>query len=301
MIELLRDAGFQRADRIGTEGKPGVFATLDAGAPRTFGLYFMYDVKQVDPAEWSSPPWEARLVDKPGFGRAIVGRGAVNQKGPEGAFLAALHAIRGAGRKLPVNLVLVAEGEEEIGSPHFPQVVRRPEVMQALAKCAGITMPSAAQEPDGEVTINLGAKGIIECELVASGEKWGRGPAKDIHSSLRAAVDSPSFHLVKALDALVTSDGVDPAIDGWFERVRALSPAEQKMIDAASQRLSEDTKPNTVSTAQNSHIERLKALIVSRMAPRPAPSSPRPRGSSAWPTSTRSSASTACPGSPSTA
>ena len=242
MIELLRDAGFQRADRIGTEGKPGVFATLDAGAPRTFGLYFMYDVKQVDPAEWSSPPWEARLVDKPGFGRAIVGRGAVNQKGPEGAFLAALHAIRGAGRKLPVNLVLVAEGEEEIGSPHFPQVVRRPEVMQALAKCAGITMPSAAQEPDGEVTINLGAKGIIECELVASGEKWGRGPAKDIHSSLRAAVDSPSFHLVKALDALVTSDGVDPAIDGWFERVRALSPAEQKMIDAASQRLSEDTK-----------------------------------------------------------
>ncbi|TMA13441.1 MAG: M20/M25/M40 family metallo-hydrolase, partial [Deltaproteobacteria bacterium] len=242
MIELLRDAGFQRADRIGTEGKPGVFATLDAGAPRTFGLYFMYDVKQVDPAEWSSPPWEARLVDKPGFGKAIVGRGAVNQKGPEGAFLAALHAIRGAGRKLPVNLVLVAEGEEEIGSPHFPQVVRRPEVMQALAKCAGITMPSAAQEPDGEVTINLGAKGIIECELVASGEKWGRGPAKDIHSSLRAAVDSPSFHLVKALDALVTSDGVDPAIDGWFERVRALSPAEQKMIDAASQRLSEDTK-----------------------------------------------------------
>ena len=241
MIELLRDAGFERADRIGTDGKPGVFATLDAGAPRTFGLYFMYDVKQVDPAEWSSPPFEARVVDKPGFGKAIVGRGAVNQKGPEGAFLSALHAIRGAGRKLPVNLVLVAEGEEEIGSVHFPQVVRRPEIMQALSKCAGITMPSAAQEPGGEVTINLGAKGIIECELVASGEKWGRGPAKDIHSSLRAAVDSPSFHLVKALDALVSPDGVDPAIDGWFERVRPLSAAEQKMVDVASQRLSEDT------------------------------------------------------------
>src|SRR5437868_6025618 len=158
MIDLLRDAGFQRADRIATEGKPGVFATLDAGAPRTFGLYFMYDVKQVDPAEWSSPPWEARLVDKPGFGRAIVGRGAVNQKGPEGAFLAALHAIRGAGRKLPVNLVLVAEGEEEIGSPHFPQVVRRPEVQKALAKTMGIFMPFAAQGIDGHVDINLGAK-----------------------------------------------------------------------------------------------------------------------------------------------
>src|SRR5918912_1524027 len=220
MMDLLREAGFQRVDRIDTDGKPGVFATLDAGAPKTFGLYFMYDVKQVDPAEWSSPPWEARLVDKPGFGKVIVGRGAVNQKGPEGAFLAALHAIRGAGRKVPVNLVLVAEGEEEIGSPHFPQVVRRPEVMQALARCTGITMPSAAQEAGGEVTLNLGAKGIIECELVSSGERWGRGPAKDIHSSLRAAVDSPSFHLVKALDSLVSPDGVEPAIDGWFERVR---------------------------------------------------------------------------------
>src|SRR6266550_2170319 len=241
-MQLLRDAGFTQITKLPSDGVSGIFATLDAGAPRTLGVYFMYDVKQVDPTEWSSPPWAASLVEKPGVGTVLVGRGAVNQKGPEAAFLAALHAIRGAGRKLPVNLVLVAEGEEEIGSPHFPQVVRRSEVMQALSKCGGITMPSAAQEPDGEVTINLGAKGIIECELVASGEKWGRGPVKDIHSSLRAAVDSPSFHLVKALDALVTPDGVDPAIEGWFERVRPLSPAEQKMIDAASQRLSEETK-----------------------------------------------------------
>ena len=53
----------------------------------------------------------------------------MNQKGPEAAFLAALHAIRGAGKKMPVNLVMVAEGEEEIGSPHIPQLVRRPEVI----------------------------------------------------------------------------------------------------------------------------------------------------------------------------
>jgi acetylornithine deacetylase/succinyl-diaminopimelate desuccinylase-like protein len=234
MIALLREAGFQRATRIGTEGKPGVFALYDAGAPKTLGLYFMYDVKQVDAKEWSSPPWEARLVDKPGVGKVIVGRGAVNQKGPEGAFLAALHAIRGAGRKPPVNLVLVAEGEEEIGSPHFPQVVRRPEVMQALSRCSGIWMPFAAQGLDGEVNINLGAKGVIECELVASGERWGRGPVKDIHSSLRASVDSPAFHLVQALNTLVTPDGVDPAIDGWFERVHPLSAAELQMIEAAS-------------------------------------------------------------------
>ncbi|MGE5717814.1 MAG: M20/M25/M40 family metallo-hydrolase, partial [Acidobacteriota bacterium] len=154
MIRLLRDAGFQRADRADTTGKPGVFATLDAGATRTAGVYFMYDVKQADPAEWSSPPFDAALVDKPGFGKVIVGRGAVNQKGPESAFLAALHAIRGAGKKPPVNLVLVAEGEEEIGSPHFAEVVRRPDVGAALAKTTGVFMPSASQDPDGAVTVS---------------------------------------------------------------------------------------------------------------------------------------------------
>src|SRR4051812_38836890 len=240
MIDLLRDAGFQSAVKVPTEGKPGVFATCDAGATKTVGLYFMFDVKQVDPKEWSSPPWEARLVDKPGLGKAIVGRGAVNQKGPEGAFLAALYAIRGAGRKLPVNLVLVAEGEEEIGSPHFPQIVRRPEIMEALKKTQGIWMPFAAQGLDGSVSVNLGAKGVIECEMIASGEKWGRGPAKDIHSSLRASVDSPSFHLVQALNSLVTPDGVDHAIDGWYERVKPLSAAEEKMIDLAAKREREE-------------------------------------------------------------
>src|SRR5712692_3136148 len=112
MAKLARDAGFQQVTVINTDGKPGVFATLDAGAPKTVGLYFMYDVKQFDPSEWSSPPTEARLVDKPPLGKVIIGRGAVNQKGPEAAFLAALHAIRGAGRQMPVNLVMVAEGEE---------------------------------------------------------------------------------------------------------------------------------------------------------------------------------------------
>ena len=102
-----------------------MFATLDAGAKRTLGLYFMSDVKQADPSEWSSPPFAAALVDKPGFGKVLMGRGAVNQKGPEAAFLAALHAIhRGGRKKLPVNLVLVAESEEEIGSPHFKQVIQ---------------------------------------------------------------------------------------------------------------------------------------------------------------------------------
>jgi acetylornithine deacetylase/succinyl-diaminopimelate desuccinylase-like protein len=238
-MRMLSDAGFGQVTKISTDGQPGISATLDAGAPRTLGLYFMYDVKQVDPAEWSSPPWEAALVDKPGLGKVLIGRGAVNQKGPEAAFLAALHAIRGAGRKPPVNLVLVAEGEEEIGSPHFPQVVRRPEVLAALRKTVGIFMPSAAQGLDGKVTITFGAKGVIECELVSSGERWGRGPRQDIHSSNKARVDSPAWHLVQALATLVSADGNDPAIDGFADKVRPLSAAERSMIATAAGRLDE--------------------------------------------------------------
>jgi acetylornithine deacetylase/succinyl-diaminopimelate desuccinylase-like protein len=238
MAKLAKDAGFQQATVIQTDGKPGVFATLDAGAAKTVGLYFMYDVKQFDPKEWTSPPLDAALIDKPGLGKAIVGRGAVNQKGPEAAFLAALHAIKGANKKLPVNLVMVAEGEEEIGSPHIGQLVLKPEVQAALAKTVGVFMPSSMQDLDGVVTVSLGAKGVVELELVSTGEKWGRGPGKDIHSSLKAMVDSPAWHLVKALNTLVSEDGNEIAIDN-YPKPRPINDEEKKMIAAAAKIRSE--------------------------------------------------------------
>ena len=246
MAQLAKDAGFQKATVIETDGKPGVFATLDAGAAKSVGLYFMYDVKQFDPAEWTSPPLEARIVDKPGIGKAIVGRGAVNQKGPEAAFLAALHAIRGAGKKMPVNLVLVAEGEEEIGSPHIGQLVHRPEVEAALRKTVGVFMPGAEQDLDGTVTVSLGAKGVVELELVSSGEKWGRGPKKDIHSSLKAMVDSPAWRLVKALDTLVSADGNTIAIDN-YPKPRPLTAEEKAMVAAAAKRRDESTMKKQIT------------------------------------------------------
>jgi acetylornithine deacetylase/succinyl-diaminopimelate desuccinylase-like protein len=238
-MQMLRDAGFAQVAKIPTDGQPGIFATLDSGAPKTVGLYFMYDVKQVDPAEWSSPPWDAAIVDKPGLGKVLIGRGAVNQKGPEATFLAALHAIRATHRKLPVNFVFVAEGEEEIGSPHFPQVVHRPDILAALKKCNGIFMPFPSQGLDGEVTQFLGAKGVVELELISSGDKWGRGPRKDVHSSNKARLDSPAWHLVEALATLVSSDGNDPAIEGFAAKSRPLSDSEKKMIAEAARRLNE--------------------------------------------------------------
>lgn len=230
MAKLATDAGFQRAQMVPTDGAPGVFATMDNGAKRWVGVYFMFDVKQFDPAEWTSPPLEGRLVDKPGFGKVMVGRGAVNSKGPQAAFLAALHAFRAAGRKPPVNLVLVAEGEEEIGSPNFRQIATRPDVLAALKRCDGVFIPSAWQNRQGAVDVNLGAKGIVELELIAAGGGKAGGPAKDVHSSLKAMVDSPAWRLVHALDTLVSADGNTPTIDGWFDNVRALTPRERALI-----------------------------------------------------------------------
>ncbi len=239
MAALARDAGFQKADVVQTSGHPGVFATLDAGAKRTIGIYFMYDVKQYDPAEWSSPPLEARIVGKPGWGKAIVGRGAVNQKGPEATFLAALHAFRASGVKLPVNLVLIAEGEEEIGSPNFKEIATKPAILSALRKCEGIIIPASWQDKQGNVEVNLGSKGIIELELIASGTRWKRGPAKDLHSSYKAMVDSPSWRLVQALQTLVSPDGNTPTIDGWFDNVRPLSSREKALIAENARRSNE--------------------------------------------------------------
>jgi acetylornithine deacetylase/succinyl-diaminopimelate desuccinylase-like protein len=239
MAQLARDAGFSGVRLVPTSGKPGVFGKIDVGARTTVGIYFMYDVKQFIPDEWSSPPLEARLVPKEGLGTICVGRGAVNQKGPENSFLSALMAFKAAGKKLPVNLVLVCEGEEEIASPHFAEVVMNPEVLAELKKCAGVFMPEAGQDADGGVQVSLGAKGVVELELVSSGEKWGRGPAHDVHSSLEATLDSPTWHLVQALNTLIESDGHTPAVEGFFEKAKPLSAAQVAMIRAHAATASE--------------------------------------------------------------
>jgi acetylornithine deacetylase/succinyl-diaminopimelate desuccinylase-like protein len=268
MAQLARAAGFSDVTLVSTSGKPGVFGRIDAGARTTVGIYFMYDVKQFVPEEWSSPPLEGRLVQRAGLGTVCMGRGAVNQKGPENSFLSALLAFQAAGRKLPVNLVLVCEGEEEIGSPHFGEVVHQPQILAQLKKCIGVFMPEAGQDRDGDVQVSLGAKGVVELELVSSGEKWGRGPKHDIHSSLEAEVDSPSWHLVQALDTLVEPDGHTPAVVGFFEKAKPLSAAQQQLIQQYAARASEQTARQTLGVERWVHdVSWVEALTLLESRP----------------------------------
>jgi len=230
MQRMLLDAGFDTARIIPTDGAPGVFGRLDAGAPTTLAVYFMYDVKQFEAHEWSQPPLEGQLVERDGK-TVLIARGAINQKGPEATLLTALHAFKATGTPLPVNIVLVAEGEEETGSEHFGQITSDPEVAKALAESVGVILPIAWQGDDGSVDVFLGAKGVAEVQLVADGAKSGRGPGMEIHSSNAARVENPAWRLVKALDTLVADDGYTPAIDGWMDDVRPLSAEQLALID----------------------------------------------------------------------
>jgi hypothetical protein len=94
MAKLAEQAGFTGVKLIPTSGKPGVFGRLDSGAKTTVAVYFMYDVKQFIAEEWSSPPLEGRLVEKSGLGTVCMGRGAVNQKGPQNSFLSCSRSPR---------------------------------------------------------------------------------------------------------------------------------------------------------------------------------------------------------------
>ena len=268
MAHLARLAGFTDVKLVPTSGKPGVFGRIDAGAHTTMAIYFMYDVKQFVAEEWSSPPLEARLVEKEGLGTVCVGRGAVNQKGPQNSFLSALMAFKAIGKKLPVNLVLVCEGEEEIASPHFGEVVNSPEVAAALKRCAGVFMPEAGQDREGAVRVSLGAKGVVELELVSSGETWHRGPKKDVHSSLEAAVDSPSWHLIQALNTLIEKDGHTPAVEGFFDKVKPLTDVQRQMIVEHAASTSEEVVKKTLGVEHWVHDTNwLESLVLLESQP----------------------------------
>jgi len=232
--ELLRnyysELGCQEAELVPTEGHPGVWAYYDAGAEKTIVNYCMYDVQPVSGEAWSSPPFEANIVTMPPFGKVIINRGAINSKGPYRAWLNALEAIIAVEGKLPVNIMFTAEGEEELGSPHFSQIIEK--CRDRLKRADACLMCSAAQDQEGKIRMSLGNKGIVYLELECSGKSWGRGPQQyDIHSSTKAIVDSPVWRLMQALSTMTSPDGNSILIDGYYDKVAPASEEDLELID----------------------------------------------------------------------
>jgi acetylornithine deacetylase/succinyl-diaminopimelate desuccinylase-like protein len=239
MAALLRDdlqrLGFAEAELVPTSGHPGVWGYYDAGAPRTLAVYLMYDV-QPEETGWSVPAFEGALVDNE-HGRVLMARGATNQKGPERAFLNALEAIIAADGKLPINLIVAAEGEEELGSPHYPELVAKYEAR--LRAADGVLFPMTSQDAAGDVSLPLGVKGIAMMELEARGGPAGGPTRAEIHSSLKAVVDAPALRLVQAIATLTTPDGNTLRVPGYYDAIRPPSVEEQRLVNGMMRNWSE--------------------------------------------------------------
>jgi acetylornithine deacetylase/succinyl-diaminopimelate desuccinylase-like protein len=241
MAVLLRDdllaLGFQEAELVPTDGHPGVWGYYDAGAEKTLMLYLMYDVQPVDPDDWQSPPFAAELVEHE-LGTVLMARGATNQKGPQRAFLNAVQSIIDVKGELPVNLMVTAEGEEELGSPHYPQIVDKYE--ERLKAASGAIFPFNSQRPDGSLSMTLGVKGIIYFELEAKGNADG-GPTKaEIHGSYKALVDSPTLRLVQAIASMTSKDGNTILIPGYYDGIRPPNHEEQVLMNGVLATNSDD-------------------------------------------------------------
>ena len=233
MAEMLRQdllsLGFQEAELVPTSGHPGVWGTYDAGAEKTLVVYLMYDVQPVNPEDWQVPPFAGEIVDHP-LGKVLMARAATNQKGPERAFLNALESIRAVTGTLPVNLMVVAEGEEELGSPNYPQVIDAYE--ERLRTADGVFFPVNSQNLRGDVSMSLGVKGIVYFEMEAHGNENG-GPTKaEIHGSLKSVVDSPVLRLVQAIASLTTKDGNTIVVPGYYDPIRGPTHEEETLINS---------------------------------------------------------------------
>ena len=266
MATMVRDdlkaIGFQEAELVETDGHPGVWGYYHAGAPKTLLVYMMYDVQPVNEADWRSPPFEARIIDHD-LGRVIMARGATNQKGPQRAFLNAIESIVAVDGTLPVNLMVTVEGEEELGSPHYPQIIDRYE--QRLRSAHGVIFPFNSQGADGSASLILGVKGMLYLEAEATGGEHGGPSTAEIHGSYKAIVDSPVWRLVNGLSSMVSDDGNTILIDGYYDGVRPPTEEEAALIRGLARQDRDALYQKALSVAQwidgKTGVEAIKELI----------------------------------------
>jgi acetylornithine deacetylase/succinyl-diaminopimelate desuccinylase-like protein len=233
----------------GSPGNPVVYAHCDEGAPKTLVIYWMYDTMPVtQPDVWISRPFEANLVEQAPFKKVLIGRGAENSKGPEMAQLEALMSMKAALGKLPVNLIFVAEGDEErmdIGLRKF--VKDHPD----LFKGANAMLVAGEQNLGGSGGIMGGSEGCVYVELTTSGKSWGRGPVQsDIHGAYKRSVDSPAWRHIKMLASLVSDDGNTPHIKGFLDNIEPLSPSEIDSLKQAAGKMQLKVAEENVGVAR---------------------------------------------------
>jgi acetylornithine deacetylase/succinyl-diaminopimelate desuccinylase-like protein len=179
-------------------------------------VYGHYDVQPADPlAEWTSPPFEPTIR-----GENLFARGASDMKGQLAAHLAAVEAMGRTG-PLPVNLIYLVEGEEEIGSPNMKSFI---ESHRARLRCdVVLNVDSMILRPDLP-SIVYGLRGLAYFELRVY------GPAHDLHSGqFGGAVHNPAQVLCELVAGMHDGDG-RVTLPGFYDKVRPLQPEEREAL-----------------------------------------------------------------------
>jgi acetylornithine deacetylase/succinyl-diaminopimelate desuccinylase-like protein len=148
--------------------------------------------------------------------------------------LNAFRAIKAVHGKLPVNLIIVAEGDEERMDIGLRKWVKdHPELLEG----ADAMYLFGGQSQSGGGAYGGGSEGCVYVELTTSGKAWGRGPTdSDIHGSNKRSVDSPAWRHIKMLASLVSDDGNTPRIEGFFDNMQPLSDATMAELKTAAAR-----------------------------------------------------------------
>lgn len=210
----MRTAGLS-AEVLETDGHPVAYgAWLGAPGAPTILIYGHHDVQPVDPLElWTTPPFEANVRDG-----KIYGRGSVDDKGQVLMHVAALEAHLRVSGRLPLNVKVVVEGEEEIGSPNFEPFLARER--ERLA-CDVVVVSDTAVFAEDVPSLTVSLRGMVQWEVTV------RGPATDLHSGYYGgAVRNPLEALVQMLASMKDAGG-RIAVDGFYDGVRELTPAER--------------------------------------------------------------------------
>jgi acetylornithine deacetylase/succinyl-diaminopimelate desuccinylase-like protein len=243
--DMIAGLGAQRAEVVSfPQGFPVVFGRLNSKRPnaKTIGCYSLYDVMPAEEDNWVTPPFDAAIVDAEkidlpaSYGKCIVARGARNQKGPIMGLLNALKSMLDTTGDIPVNVVFVFDGEEELGSMNLCGPFRE-RYMEELRQCDVGYYLNPSQNVRGDHLIYLGNRGICFMEMNVKGGAWG-GPAKPLFAMHDPWVDSPMWSLVLALASLKDPEG-KVLLDGFYDAVAPLSEESKRLIDILADNLDE--------------------------------------------------------------
>jgi acetylornithine deacetylase/succinyl-diaminopimelate desuccinylase-like protein len=192
-----------------------------ADAQRTLMIYNHYDVQPPEPLElWTSPPFE--LVQRDG---KLFGRGTADNKGNLTVRLSAIEAFRHTFGELPLRIVFVIEGEEEMGSPQMAQFSQ--QQAELLRQCDGCWWEAGSVNDKGQTTVTMGLKGLVALEFHA------KVMERDSHSAAGGILPNAIWRLMEALTTLRRPDGT-LTIDGLAQHLAPLNPGDLELIAASS-------------------------------------------------------------------